>query len=1010
MRQKQSAGSVVSWIGSMRVRLVLALLCLTCLSLAEGPSEKGLAAVRAMKVAAPRKWALVIGASDYPVLGTLKFARNDARAFAKALIEDYTFKPEDVTLLVDKDKPEIAPTAKNITSNLDRILSDKRLDRGDLFVFYFSGHGIGTKSGDYLCPTDTNRKNVAEIGLPVKEVMKRIVATGMKNVLVICDACRSGEKNPFGAELQQLGEKANIAVMLGCAPGRRSYEYPELNHGVFTHYLLKNMADRTARDLLSGSVWASALAVRVKEQVRAHTEPDHGEYAQTPASWNEKSQDVLLASFAPELEELQAFLATKMDSSRLPSKTVYGQVMVAMAIALKERGLPHKAIDLLKSVDQIGELTPRWRFLYAEHLMSASRYQEANRAYELLIATEKGFIRDAAILFSPSPKITPQQRAKAAEALWTADHDFHIGIHWLHFIESEVERRRVTGVLAKWYPKASKEGLYLAALLSQDAGRTEDASKQLWACVEAAGDVDVTHLALLELQSGYTATRDKNGELKVITAGIQKDTSAKFYWGTELASFYKSLKSKDRAVSLLKRLLESGEKKEPQLVLVAVDIAGLDAHVLVPEIQKLVDINPTSWQLQAALWLATNSKGLTPSFQFSEEMKRYAADPLELRINVISAIASMVSEMENLDAMTRVMFSTKFFISLAAQNKQFTNDPILWGYLLRYGEDSGRMSQLASLAEAKLFPEVLAGRASARSTETALAIAMSTGNDAVVDKIWRISTRYGAGKSDEAWKYLTYLLSRRRFKEAEAMLPGMPRAGDWVGSDLPAVVRAYLDAAAGKDTAKVKAALAAIDPKGIESMYLWTLANSLTGDAEQLTKFFSALLGGFNQSYLHLQAAGARVLWETAHKNKKPEDMAAVADLTVNYFGNPLFADITYTPDPKTADYAGNHKFSARFMDEGGRKRNGTATLQINVLSDGSVTGKMDGLEFKGSVDKYGTLTAAGTWDGDKIRLSTKMAPAGIYRSFGAKAPQPVLVLDENFESILMELRIAPEP
>src|ERR1044072_849749 len=134
----------------MRVLLAVAFTFLTCLGLCDSGWEKNLAEVRAMRLAAPRKWAIVIGASDYAELGELKYARDDAREFAQALIDDFTFKPQDVTLLVDKDKPEIAPTSKNISAQLDRVFKDPRLDKGDLFIFYFNGHGVGTKNGDFL--------------------------------------------------------------------------------------------------------------------------------------------------------------------------------------------------------------------------------------------------------------------------------------------------------------------------------------------------------------------------------------------------------------------------------------------------------------------------------------------------------------------------------------------------------------------------------------------------------------------------------------------------------------------------------------------------------------------------------------------------------------------------------------------------------------------------------------------------------------------------------------------
>ena len=79
--------------------------------------------------------------------------------------------------------------------------------------------------------------------------------------------------------------------------------------------------------------------------------------------------------------------------------------------------------------------------------------------------------------------------------------------------------------------------------------------------------------------------------------------------------------------------------------------------------------------------------------------------------------------------------------------------------------------------------------------------------------------------------------------------------------------------------------------------------------------------------------------------------------------------------------------------------------MTLTIKPDGAVEGKMEGLAFTGKVDKYGTLTAAGTWDGEKITIRTKMAPLAIYSSYPDKTDQPLEAYTENFERILMELK-----
>ncbi|HWA83957.1 MAG TPA: caspase family protein, partial [Fimbriimonadaceae bacterium] len=539
----------------------LAILLLFVAGFGLADDKQSLDSVRAMKLAAPKKWAVVIGASDYRELGSLKYARNDAVEFAHALTEDFTFRPEDVTLLIDKDRPEAAPTAKNVLASLDRIFADKRLDKGDLFIFYFSGHGVGTKAGDFLCPTDTTRSTIEKVGLPVREVIKRIVGAGLKNVLILCDACRAGEQNPFGGELQELAGKANLAVLLGCAPGKRSYEYAELSHGAFTHFLLQGMRDPALRDSVSGAVWASRLAEFVKKQVYDYTEPDHGKFAQQPASWNEQTQDVLLASFAPRIEAVQQAMADLAGSKRI-NNAVYGTALYSIAELLATKRLTGPAIELLKTIDQLGEMTPRRKMTLAGLLLEAHRYSEAARFCDQVIGEDRGYYRDQAMLISPSPAITAAQRAKAAEAIWSEDRDFASGLTALTSATSPDDRRRLLGRLVRTFPEGNAEGLYLQALAAREAHDRVKELDRLWASTKAKGEDLAIHAALEDLMLLYQAAKDIAGELKVISAAIDTGKD-KLMWLGQLASVYRELKQPDKMIASIHRGLRSGETMDP---------------------------------------------------------------------------------------------------------------------------------------------------------------------------------------------------------------------------------------------------------------------------------------------------------------------------------------------------------------------------------------------------------------------------------------------------------------
>src|SRR5690242_5298761 len=83
--------------------------------------------------AAPKKFALVIGIDKYeisPLLGCVK----DAERFRDALVSYGGFRQENIETLTDE-----AATYKAILQSILR--NYQKAQPGDLFVFYFSGHG-----------------------------------------------------------------------------------------------------------------------------------------------------------------------------------------------------------------------------------------------------------------------------------------------------------------------------------------------------------------------------------------------------------------------------------------------------------------------------------------------------------------------------------------------------------------------------------------------------------------------------------------------------------------------------------------------------------------------------------------------------------------------------------------------------------------------------------------------------------------------------------------------------
>jgi hypothetical protein len=90
-------------------------------------------------------------------LPTVDYAHADAEAFAAAIYETYKDLPQadvHIDLIKDSDASLVA---------LEDLLgyTIRSLEAGDIFIFYYAGHGFHGPAGNRLSAYDTNPHNVA---------------------------------------------------------------------------------------------------------------------------------------------------------------------------------------------------------------------------------------------------------------------------------------------------------------------------------------------------------------------------------------------------------------------------------------------------------------------------------------------------------------------------------------------------------------------------------------------------------------------------------------------------------------------------------------------------------------------------------------------------------------------------------------------------------------------------------------------------------------------------------
>jgi uncharacterized caspase-like protein len=234
------------------------------------------------------KYAIVYGVSDYqPGVNDLKYADDDAGELGAMLAAQgfqVWLKTDSETY--DEQVEEHASKA-NLLNDIASVAVAAQ--EGDLFVFYFSGHGgqpqVGSENGasdsydEYIYLYDSDPDNLA-MTFSDDELVAAFAVIRARKKVIILDSCNSG--GFIGSELEADGEPSSLVeggeglvdlaarairlysnfdgssadippweALVLSASGEREYSYespvypgmPLLYHGVFTFYLLKAASD-----------------------------------------------------------------------------------------------------------------------------------------------------------------------------------------------------------------------------------------------------------------------------------------------------------------------------------------------------------------------------------------------------------------------------------------------------------------------------------------------------------------------------------------------------------------------------------------------------------------------------------------------------------------------------------------------------------------------------------------------------------------------------------------------
>lgn len=227
-----------------------------------------------------RTWAAFIGVNDYDdQFPSLEFCADDARELASVFSELSTASGDQdgplIRLLIDSDGDRLLrPTRANIIRAVEDITNRAKAD--DRLVFGFFGHGMEYQGQSYLVPLDAIDGRPEDTAISLSWIARTLSLCKARFKLLLVDACHSGTlrgrdgtnamSEQFRNSLQAFGASEGWAVFASSKQNERSYDDPDLGHGVFSYHLIQGLRG-AATDRTSGQITLGSLADYVTTSV-----------------------------------------------------------------------------------------------------------------------------------------------------------------------------------------------------------------------------------------------------------------------------------------------------------------------------------------------------------------------------------------------------------------------------------------------------------------------------------------------------------------------------------------------------------------------------------------------------------------------------------------------------------------------------------------------------------------------------------------------------------------------
>ena len=192
-------------------------------------------------------FAIVIGNENYKHEVDVPYANNDAKVFGK-YVEKTLGVPHDQIKVIENAGYNDLRIATNWLVQAMQVCHGK-----GIAIVYYAGHGIPDESdqSSYLLPVD-GIGNDPGSAFSLTDLYKKLGEVEAQSITVFLDACFSGSKREEGMltsargvaiKARQSAPQGNMIVFSAAQGDETAYPYKDMQHGLFTYFLLKKLKE-----------------------------------------------------------------------------------------------------------------------------------------------------------------------------------------------------------------------------------------------------------------------------------------------------------------------------------------------------------------------------------------------------------------------------------------------------------------------------------------------------------------------------------------------------------------------------------------------------------------------------------------------------------------------------------------------------------------------------------------------------------------------------------------------